>query len=56
VEFDGSRQTINGTISDLSFTIKTNQLIREVSYALNPSDPSDLDAYTKLEHFGWRDV
>lgn len=49
VQFDGSRQTIDGTISNLSFSIKTNQIIREVSYALNPSDPSDLDAYTKLD-------
>ncbi len=49
IQLEGTRQTIDGTIRDLSFTIKTNQLIREVSYALNPSDPTDIDAYTKLE-------
>ncbi len=49
VQLEGKRQTIDGTIRDLSFSIKTNQLIREISYALDPSDPSDLDAYTPLE-------
>ncbi|HHX19723.1 MAG TPA: S8 family serine peptidase [Clostridiaceae bacterium] len=49
VELDGTRQTIDGTIRNLSFSIKTNQLIRGVSYALDPTDPDDMDAYTQLE-------
>lgn len=50
IELEGTRHTIDGTISDLSLSIKTNQLIRQVSYALDPSDPADSRAYTPLEN------
>ncbi|MGI6602429.1 MAG: S8 family serine peptidase [Saccharofermentanales bacterium] len=46
---DGTRQTLNGSIDDLSLSVKTNQLIKEVRYALDPEDPEDPDAYTVLE-------
>ncbi|MGI6089809.1 MAG: S8 family serine peptidase [Saccharofermentanales bacterium] len=46
---DGTRQTLDGSIDDLSLSVKTNQLITEVRYALDPEDPEDPDAYTVLE-------
>lgn len=46
---DGTRQTLDGSIDDLSLSVKANQLIKEVRYALDPEDPEDPDAYTALE-------
>ena len=50
VRLEGIRQTLDGTISKLSLEAKSNQMIREIRYALNPSDPTDPEAYKVLEN------
>ncbi|NLZ66325.1 MAG: S8 family serine peptidase [Clostridiaceae bacterium] len=50
VRLEGIRQTLDGTISKLSLQAKSNQMIREIRYALNPSDPTDPDAYKILDN------
>ena len=49
IVLEGARQTLDGSIDDLSLSVKTNQWIQEVRYALDPDDPDDADAYILLE-------
>ncbi|MDI9470631.1 MAG: S8 family serine peptidase [Bacillota bacterium] len=52
VRIAGTRSSLSGIISDLQTSIKSNQYIRGVRYALNPADPNNPASYQRLDTDG----
>ncbi|MDI9499044.1 MAG: S8 family serine peptidase [Bacillota bacterium] len=52
IRIAGTRSSLNGIISDLQTSVKSNQYIRGVRYALNPADPDNPASYKRLDTEG----
>lgn len=52
IRIAGTRSSLSGIISDLQTSVKANQYIRGVRYALNPADPDNPASYQRLNTDG----
>ena len=52
IRLTGARSSIDGIMRDLEVSVRSNQSIRELRYALNPEDPHDPAAYRLLASTG----